>query len=171
MAKRVRRSASSRSPKNNVWTTITAFDNGIATGVSQSFPVVLDEDWSGAAGQERATILRIRGWLMVTNKTTTGVRPEGTWAAYITVQDEDAPVASAAVASTYTDEDILWTSGGMFTLTDTNATGIVSERVIDVKAMRKIRIGQTCRLVITNLSDSSLENSVVLRALLRKGGN
>ncbi len=170
MAKRARVRRSSGGPKNFVWSTVLMDENGIAAGITQSFPLVLDEDWSGAGGQERATILRIRGWLSVHNKTTTGIRPEGAWFAYITVQDEDAAAAAADLPSTYVDEDILWTGGGVFTATDTNATGHVTDLLVDVKAMRKIRIGQVCRLVITNVSGGDLENSGVLRALLNKGG-
>ncbi len=166
---RIRRGASNRGPKNNVWSTVLIDENGTAAGITQTFPLVLDEDWSGASGQERATILRIRGWLSFSNKTTTGVRPEGVFFAYITVQDEDAPAAAANLPSSYTDEDIMWTGGGLFTVTDTNATGHVTDLLIDVKAMRKIRIGQVCRLVLTPSVD--VETSGVLRALLRKGGN
>jgi len=169
--KRVSRGAASRGPKNNVWTTVLADAFGIATGATQQFNVVQDNDWTTVGGQERATVLRIRGWLALHNKITTGVLPEGSWFAYLTVQDEDAPAAVADVALTYAEEDILWTDGGVFTVTDTNATGHVSYRRIDVKAMRKIRTGQELRLVVTNSVANTIDFSAVVRALLRRGGN
>ena len=90
---------------------------------------------------------------------------------YVTLMDEDAPVAAADLVQTYTDEDILWTGGGAMTVTDTNATGIVVDMPIDIKAMRKMRRGQELRLVVTNPSATVQVANFVIRALLRKGGN
>ena len=158
-------------PKNNVWTTVLMDDIVVATLGAAPFNIVQDTDWQAGAGQERATILRIRGWISVHNKTTTGVRPDGTWFAYICVLDEDAASSDASDPATYADEDILWTDGGQFTVTDTNASGEVSYRRIDVKSMRKIRVGQQCRLVFQNSSTGDMQISGTVRALMRKGGN
>ncbi len=169
--RRAFRASGSRGPKNNVWAVVLADEVPVASLASVSFNIVQDSDWQGGTGQERGTILRIRGWLSVNNKTTTGVRPDGAWFAYVTVQDEDAAVASPIDPQSYIDEDILWTGGGQFTATDTNATGHVTEINIDIKTMRKIRVGQQCRLAVFNASGGTMNVSHVLRALLRKGGN
>jgi len=169
--KRFFRAASSKGPKNNVWTTVLMDEFGVALGVTQQFNIVQDSDWTVVGGSERSTVLRIRGWVADHNKDTSGVRPEGAWFGYITVQDEDAAASPADVSVTYADEDILTTIGGVFTVTDTAATGHVTEINIDVKSMRKLRTGQQLRLIITNASTASMDVSGVVRALLRRGGN
>ena len=170
--KRYSRAASSpRGPKNNVWTTVLGDQVDIANLTSNEFNIVQDSDWSAIVGAERCTILRIRGWLKVHNKVTTGIRDESSVFCYVTLMDEDAPVAAADLVQTYTDEDILWTGGGAMTVTDTNATGIVVDMPIDIKAMRKMRRGQELRLVVTNPSATVQVANFVIRALLRKGGN
>ena len=165
------RAASSRGPKNNVWTTILAEDVDIGAGGLSGFNIVQDSDWTASAGSERATILRVRGWLTVHNKTSTGIRGDGAFFLGIFLLDSDAATPNPSVASTYVDEDTLWTGGGMFTITDTNATGHVTDLLPDVKAMRKMRKGQELRIAVASPGLTNLRVSFVLRALLRKGGN
>ncbi len=158
-------------PKNNVWTAVLADQVVIAASGLSSFNIVQDSDWTSITGAERCTLLRTRGWLSFHNKTTTGVRVEGAVFLVIQLTDENAGSSDPSVVSSYSDEDTLWTGGGVQTVTDTNATGHVTDLLVDVKAMRKVRKGQDLRLIVANTGAATVEISFVLRALLRKGGN
>ena len=160
-----------RGAKNQSWTTVLADDVTVADAASQAFNLVQDSDWVTASAAERGTILRIRGWLSVLNKTAEAARPAGSWFGYIHLLDEDALSPSGAVSATYRDEDIFWTGGGSFPAVPATANSVVSERIIDVKTMRKIRSGQELRLILTNSTGGTMQTAMVLRTLVRRGGN
>ena len=164
----------SRGPKNNIWTTIVDNEQVVGTGSTIEFPVVADSDWQRGAAAERATILRVRGWININKYIAAGVvGGDGAVFMYLALMDDDAVAPAANVASTYVEEDIMWTAGATF---HANGAGgvdapAVVQFVIDVKAMRKMRSGQTLSLVVTNLCVESVELDLVCRALLRLGGN
>ncbi len=161
-----------RGPKNQVWTTILNQSVTIIAGATKTGTnIVQDDDWSGANGQERATILRVRGWFSLVNKFATGSFAGGGFFAYVGLYDNDELSAPANLAGTYAAEDIMATWGKEFAFTDTGTVGDVWSEVIDIKAMRKIRTGQALRFVATNSTANDAKISLVIRALVRKGGN
>jgi len=153
----------------NVWTAVLAEEFAIGSGTSSTFDIVLDTDWKPAAGTARATLMRIRGWLNVIQKITSGSFADGMISAYIALYDEDETSKPANAVNTYTDEDILWTGGHMFPFVDSGAAGSVCMIDVDVKAQRKIKNGQEVRLVVTNNLAVSVDIGLVLRGLLRRG--
>jgi len=156
--------------KNQVWTTILADDLTLGAGATTSLAVVDDADWTVVGGSERATIMRVRGWMSVITKGVTGSFARVSMFSYIGVSDEDAPPESAAAVGTYAEEDIMATYGTNFAFTDTGTVGRSWDQLIDVKAMRKIRTGQQCRLVLTNSGIIGVFFSLVVRALVRRSG-
>jgi len=176
VANRSRRAAGRRSsgPKNNIWTTVIADRVTVAANGQTADVIVATTDWArgSVGGSERATILRVRGWMSFAGKRIAGAVGSAGLMAYLTVVDEDISTdADPKTAATYIDEDILWTHGASL-----SAAAVAESRAsvfweVDVKAMRKIRIGQELRMVWANLGAESIERSMVLRALLRVGGN
>ena len=164
----VSRSAT-RGPKDQSWTTVLADDVVVADAASQAFNILQDSDWKTGSGAERATVLRVRGWLSVYNKTAEAARPAGSWFGYIHLIDEDALSPSAATSITYQDEDILWTGGGSFPAVPATANSVISQLIVDVKSMRKVRSGQDLRLILTNSTGGTMQTSMVLRCLVRRG--
>jgi len=169
--------AARRGPKNQVWTVSLRDDFEITTGVTViAFSIILDSDWERtSASSERATILRTRGWISIRPASAAGVQLDGTVFMYLTVQDDDATSVSAGLAATYADEDILWTGGVLFPpgsiVVQGGFVGSSKDILLDVKAMRKLRSGQTLELVVTNNMAGSIFLSGVIRSLLRMGGN
>ena len=173
MAKRPNRHGqsvrASRGRGLNVWTTVLSLSGGITAGGATAFDIVQDADWVPSAGTAKATILRIRGWMSVINKDTTGSFAGGAVLAYIGMFDEDTLSPSGTLPSTYTDEDIMWTAGREFPFTDSGASGLSWLQDVDVKAQRRMRNGVDCRLVIANDMSVSIDVTFVVRALLRRG--
>ena len=160
-----------RGPKNNIWTTILGDEVAIGAASSTTFDIVAAADWTVAGGLERATILRVRGWFSAVVKDATGSFAGGAHFAYIGLFDEDETSPGGSISGTYIDEDIMATYGFLFAFADTGTVGQTWSQEIDVKAMRKIRTGQDLRFVYTNSGTTSVEVSLVIRALLRRGGN
>ncbi len=164
-------SRGSRTRDANVWTTLLVEDNTLAPGAAVSFDIVADTDWKPSSGTSRATLMRVRGWLSIINKFSSGSFAGGPVFNYIGVFDEDVSSPNGSLASTYTDEDILWTDGHHYPFTDSGASVDSYQKVIDVKAMRKIKNGQEIRIVISNTLSVTLAFSLVLRGLLRRGSS
>jgi len=165
---RSRRGHSVRGAK--VWTTILVEDNTLSPGGAVSFDMVADADWQPSSGTARATILRARGWLSIINKFSSGSFAGGPIFNYMHVSDEDVASPNGSLASTYTDEDILWTDGHHFPFTDSGSTVMAYHRSsIDVKAQRKIKNGNEMRIVISNETPVTVAFSMVLRTLLLRG--
>jgi len=165
------RSRSKRGPKNNVWTVALEDEVVLAAGATLTFDIVNRADWQRSGGaNERATLMRVRGWLSVIHKISSGSIVLAPWFAYISIQDENAASSSASDVTTYADEDILWTGGGMFSFTDTG-DAVSHMQEIDVKAMRRFNAGGEVRLVLTNSSIVAMSVTGVQRGLLRIGGN
>ncbi len=172
MPNRSRRRFGNRGSKQrgqNVWTTVLTAQASLASGASVSFDIVADVDWTAIGGTERATLMRIRGYLNVIHKLTTGSFADAPVLAYIGMFDEDEASPAATAVTTYTDEDILWTGGHLFAFADTGTVGPTWRQEFDVKAQRKIKSGQECRLVVTNAASIAISLNLVIRGLLRKG--
>ena len=169
MAKR-RSSRSARSSGALVWTTLINEESSIAVGATKTgSDIVADADWTGVGGQERATILRVRGWFSVTIEPAAVLEGAGTAFAYIGVYDEDELSVDASVAGTYKDEDIMATYGHQFPYSNIGQPSPDTwDQEVDIKAMRKIRSGQDLRFVMTNKTPLILEVSLVLRALVKR---
>ncbi len=171
MARRTPR-GSSRGAKQrglNTWTTVLAVDTEITTGASTSCSIVQDSDWVPAGGTSKATLKRIRGWLSCITKDVTGSFAQSIVMCYIGLFDEDDTPPPPQSVSTYVDEDILWTGGGVLAFTDTGTVGRSVDFDLDSKAQRRMRNGQTLSLVVQNVSAASLQVSLVARALLTRG--
>ena len=167
--------ASRRGPKNQVWTVgAVVGDNVPASTTTQLSAIVAGSDWeaSSAAG-EKATCLRIRGWLGVRQNTDGGgIGSAGALFLYIARQEETVSLSDGSNASTYANEDILWTGGiSLPGHGDLSARSFSTDFLIDVKAMRKLRNTQVIRLVVTNASLGAVTFNGVIRALVRMGGN
>jgi len=163
-----------RGPKNQVWTNIVMDENNVlATTTAVLGIIVGDSDWAvSGSSSERATILRVRGWLSLRQETVVGVGSPGTLFLAIHLTDEDATVPDFSSPGTYAEEDVLWTGGVLLpSLGDATARSFNFNWMIDIKAMRKLRTGQTLNLVVTNGSGGTVDFSGVVRALVRRGGN
>ncbi len=163
-----RRRGASRGPKNNVWTVIlfdelTVDDTPAVEGV-----IVAVTDWSGATGNEKATLLRIRGYLTVALLGAASTNKPVFMAIYIS--DKDTGVLSPTGVAAYTDEDILWT-GGVSLPAVISGEGHTQHIEIDVKSMRRINSSQEVRITMQGAAAGTVSVSGVLRGLVRKGGN
>ena len=172
---RMRRGSSiraSRGPKNNVWTVVQA-EAQVQTNTTVEAVIVAPTDWSGVAGLglERATLLRVRGWLSAAP----AVEDVSTGGIFfvIYVVDEDAALVNPLDVSTYVNEDVLWTGGAQFAGQGALAieTRPSVEWEVDIKAMRKLTSGQEVRLAAQVITGLNVRWSGTLRGLVRKGGN
>ena len=175
MARRRGRSRAVRGgPKNQVWAVSVADDiTNPSTTTTVLANLVAETDWaSSGSSAEAATVLRVRGWLSMRQTAAAGVGSPGGIFMYIIKQDDDAVFPDGSAASTYADEDILWT-GGVYvpSLGDLTVRSFIKDWVIDVKVMRKIRTGQNLALIATNTTTGAMQFSGVIRSLVRKGGN
>jgi len=168
MARRFRRASGNRGPKNNVWTVLVFDDQVISTSVIEGV-IVATNDWQpSSSGFEHATLLRIRGWLSLSrNEANDGV---GTMYMLIYVTDANAGVVNPSLATTYVNEDVIWTAGVTFSsqqAASLEANPIVQVDV-DVKAMRKINSAQQVRIALVSTSTGLVVVGGILRALIRK---
>jgi len=168
--RRRRATSRSRGPKNQVWTNVVFEDTTVGTTVVQEV-ITEPADWAPVANvSERATLLRIRGWIAV-SKLATGITGGQLFLA-IYVADEDDVARAPNDATLYSDEDVLWTHGVAFGRTDAEPNMLGITVPVDVKAMRKMTFGRTVRLVmISSITTTTLLVGGVLRGLVRKGGN
>jgi len=170
MARRRGRSVS-RGPKNNIWTVVILDVVSITTSVTEA-NIVEPDDWQpSTSGFERATLLRIRGWLCAAS-IPTDVNAASLMA-MIYVCDADDSVNSPSAVASYTKEDVLWSYG--WSWPGANAASVEKPSsttvMVDVKAMRKISSAQEVRLSVVGSDATTATVSGVLRALIRKGGN
>ena len=171
MAKHKYSRSSRKGPKNQVWTTVLREDDIILSAATQSSDIVTTSDWSAVGGLERATVMRVRGWLSCSFKPTTGSFGGAGVFCYMSTFDDSETSPSGSVVQTYSEEDILGTWGWHSPFIDTGTAPTSWIQTIDVKAMRKIKTGKELRFVITNEGAAILHVSLVLRALVRRGGN
>ena len=135
------------------------------------FNLVEPSDWTAVGSAERATILRVRGWL--TFQPPLGV--PSTAFAIISLMDEDIGVggSSPVDVATYGDEDILWTYGTSVAVTAAATDLVMATEKVDIKAMRKITSGMDLRISFETNGPAAAGWTVngVLRTLVRRGGN
>ena len=171
MARRRRGTSSSRGPKNNRWVNLVVEQDSFSTTPVES-NLVQKSDWqTSTAAFEKATLLRVRGWLSMSIDGT--IATDATVFGMIYVVDEDAGVQDASDPATYADEDILWTGGHYFGPGDTASIERAQsyDTVIDIKSMRKIHTGMQVRLsLVTDVAVNCI-SSFAIRSLLRIGGN
>jgi len=158
MARRSRKF--SNGGKNYVW--VAARIRQDISTVVQSDLIVTATDWSVGSAQRSATIIAMRGWLSFANE---GILST-TMAMYIDVADADTPSLDPNDVDTYIEASIMWTHG-MFKSAGA-ISGIVqlADRVIDVKAKRKITSGDNCRLITSASVVDEIQVFGIIRTLL-----
>lgn len=139
MAQRFRRSVrrGRRNGKNLTWITVVVKASLLENTPTQIAQLVIPSDWSLVTGFDRATLVRIRGWLSI-GQVTVGTSADATAAyAAIALQDgSSADVMNPSVASDYDDYDVLWTGG--CGVTAGAAAGSYYAANIDIKAKRRL---------------------------------
>ncbi len=146
-----------------LWTSVLLSNFATATTVT-GVNIIEPADWErGPTSFERATLVRVRGWL------STRISSEAADALfmYIGLYDEDEVSSLADVVATYDSEDILWTGGTVRSSTGNLSGNAVSHQHIDVKVARKITSAQELRLVFTTTFTTTLVVSGVLRACIK----
>ena len=98
MARKRYGTRSAKSKGALIWTTVFAERQALATGGSLSFDIVTDSDWNAVGGQERATIMRIRGWFNVAVEPAAVLTASAAVFSYVGIMDEDETVVSASTA-------------------------------------------------------------------------
>ena len=155
--------------KNNVWTVVLLDRVSVGAGGQTVSDIVTGTDWQrSSSGKETATVLTVRGWMSYIQKVAVASVNPNNCMEYIGVADEDAASPDAMLASTYTDEDIMWTGGHQFAFEDSDGTHF--DREFNVKAQRLITTGQDLRYVLDVGVSGVLEVSGVIRALVRIHG-
>ena len=167
---RARRSRSFSRPRGRfIWTSVL-FEGFNVPTTPVSSNIVEDADWTAVAGNTGATLMAIRGWWSAQGQTGTG---NDSLLMLIALVDADISATDVsldpAAASTYTDEDLLWTGGwSNAQVTEIGVRGSSNPQEVNVKARRKIRSGQEIRLCQTTTNDE-VGFSGVFRALLKLG--
>ncbi len=159
MANRSPRRAA-RSKKSLTWTAV-ATERQLVSTTTTSLDIVQDADWNATAGRQSATLLTIRGSIALERI----LANAGAVFMYIGLFDKDEGSAIPLNASTYVEEDLLWTNVMSY-----NA-GMLEPYVVDIniKSKRRIMTGREVRLVFQEGgTTNSMVISCVLRALLNK---
>ena len=157
-----------RGQKNQVWGAVLVNGSTVdETTPPFDFNIVEGGDWSGAAGSERATLMRIRGWLTL-------VPPASVPSTLFVIVTKDEVGVGAAgndptVAATYGTEDVLWTYGISVAATVANDLMVLPVN-IDIKAMRRITNGDQIRMTMRTSGPigASWTISGAIRSLIRK---
>jgi len=171
-----RRRGSSRAvrrsgPKDQTWTTVLLDNTVVDDNPTVGADLVIPADWGAGAGLERATVLRVRGWLTFQPP----VALPST--CFMAIETQDQGLGAAAVDPTlpafYADEDVVWTRGVSVAVTAAANDLYVPTLDVDVKAMRKITSGMVLRLSMRTNGPVGAQWTVngVLRTLVRIGGN
>ncbi len=155
-----RRGRASRTKNNYVWSVVSVNRAILTTVTSEN--LVQDSDWNPSGGQKRATIIAVRGYLMM--------RAVGVLVSdchmYLGIMDEDVATSpDPALAATYVDEDIMWT-GGFCKSPGAQDARQLFHMDINIKAKRKIRSGQELRLNSIGTNASELRLIGILRTLM-----
>jgi len=167
MPRRIQRSVRS-GPKNQVWTSILFSQAALGAGAVVIGDIAAPSDWQvTTTASERATLLRIRGWLSFAPDASAGAT--GVFM-QIVVMDEAAASPNPVASSSYNDFDVLWTGGFNLAISAATPNSGVNLIAIDVKVMRKITNSQDVRLAMRTVGSAGLLSGVV-RALVRRGGN
>jgi len=154
---------------DQMWTVLVIENQAFGPAPAVQLDLCDGADWAAGTGFERATLLRIRGWLVLNSSIDTAGS-----AAFMTISkvDENDPAAQGSPTDpvTYVDEDVLWTGGAGTTVLSAVAPDMRAERFdVDVKAMRRMTLADDIRISFeTTGADLWLVNGV-LRCLVRRG--
>ncbi len=155
-----RRARAARTKKSLTWTAL-ATERQLITTTTQSLDIVQDADWNATAGRQSATLLSIRGSIALERL----LANAGSVFMYIGLFDKDEGSAIPLNASTYVEEDLLWTNVLSYNPAWTEPYVID----INIKSKRRIMTGREVRLVFQEGgTTNSAVISCVLRALLNK---
>ena len=153
MARRSR--GASAKGKSLVWTSVATANEDVSDA-TQELDIVQSADWNVAAGRKSATLLSIRGYITMRR----ALANRSDVLMYIAKYDEDETSASPLLASTYVDEDILWTGG----YSNPPGGNIPYTMEINIKAKRRISSGDDIRLVFI---EDGVTNTMFLTCVLR----
>ncbi len=158
MANQRRRAAKSK--KDLTWTAVATAAQAVST-TTTSLDIVQDADWNATAGRQSATLLSIRGTISFARLLSNA----GHVFMYIGLFDKDEGSAIPLNASTYVEEDLIWTH--TFAYISSMAEPLILD--INIKAKRRIATGREVRLVFQEGgTTATMGLSCVLRALLNK---
>ncbi len=160
MARRSRAARVSKSNKDLTWTALATAAQAIST-TTQSLDIVQDADWNATAGRQSATLLSIRGTISFARLLSNA----GHVFMYIATFDKDEGSAIPLNASTYVEEDIMWTH------TMPYISSMAEPYVIDIniKSKRRLETGKEVRFVFQEGgTTNTMGVSCILRALLNK---
>ena len=143
-----------------MWTATLSNTTAIANAAVFGDNIVQESDWALGTGFERATLFSIRGWISIINGDAASTNVN----LCIAVQGDSEATVDCANVATYVDEDILWTGGYLFDPAEVQP----AQFVIDVKAKRKLSVGQDVSLFIAP-NGGAIFASFVLRGLVDKG--
>jgi len=171
VARRIVRGTRSSSLKNQVWTSVL-LDTTVDDTPVVAADIVQRTDWEVTGSAEKATLMRVRGWLSFAVQGKTDPLTQALFMGIVVI-NEDAFPANPDTVTFYTSEDVLWTygiqfAGGLSTATETPTSYQVP---VDVKSMRRIGNNQDVRLVMLGTTARVILVAGVLRALVRRGGN
>ena len=162
---------SSRRHGNFIWSAIL-LDQVSFTVAAQGLALVVSADYALAASQGQATLMAIRGWLSLSNGSSTN--RESLYMAIVKKDEDESPTGLSmdpGIAEFYTKEDILWTAGWLNPAFQT-AAGERSQyhEILNIKAKRKLKSGQDISLQFaSNGGAPTSQLSGVLRALIKVG--
>jgi len=163
--------ARSSGPKNQVWAALALVGIVVDDTPVVSANIVQSLDWVARGGFERATLLRIRGWLSFTPPV--AVPSTIFWCVGRVDNGVGVAALDPTLVATYVNEDILATGGQAVAVTAAANDLIVPNVDVDIKAMRKISVADEIRLAMRTTGPAAAGWTVngVLRALVRIGGN
>lgn len=172
--RRRRRSNTVRRKRDLLWVSNSV---AISGGWFQT-TLLQPSDWQVAATRsfERATLLRIVGWLSFKQVTTVAGANAALYAMILKMATAEANV-DPTIITNYDDKDILWTHGAMFHGSDANtnldsASMIelaVNTHRVDVRVKRKVDSSEKIQLEMASVSGTSApgwECTGILRCLV-----
>jgi len=172
---RSRRRTFTRKPRDYVWT--TAIFSGAMAENTQTFSFLSSGEWEASSlNFERATLLRIRGYLAVNQSGASSVGTQSSimMAIHVGPLTFSAGDFSPFVSSDYDATDVLWTYGYMTSAStqrvDSQAT--CSHIPIDVKAKRRMKSSEqllfTCGMAPDPTASPTVNFQGLLRALVNR---
>jgi len=168
---RRRTSRATRKGQNNQTWGAVVFEQTVDDAPAIEVEIMTGADWSVGSGLERATLLRVRGWLSAVPSSPVATADGGLYLqVYLT--DVDSPLGQPPDTALAYVEDSLWTGGTMFGPGHANAVeGLRAYQFsFDVKAMRRVTSDQSLRLIMVTTSARFMVVGGLARALVRRSG-
>lgn len=148
------------SRQEHLWTVSKTSDFAVAAATVFETDIVSPSDWTSRAGFERATLVRVRGWILAYAAGTVN----DTVDLAIYHRDDRLAAVDPSLAATYTGNDILWTSGGLAAKVATGDHSQVVFREVDIRVKRKLVENSSITLV--GHSTAAVTYSICLRGLV-----